>query len=274
LFLVDDNVARKRLLRVFEPLGLNNLRIIAKSNDAAIRFEKELFQASVSARERILENVIHISAVRWALGKAFNPDKLEDGQYLNFRRGVEDGFKPSSQQEALMATEFVESAADTLIVEYLRSGKIDPLQLREAARVEDRRANKAWIDEIVNRLWDAWHDNFNPIPENATAAVVDLLKGSLRDLEWNLLFRVMLILKHSGVSVDRADVLRRWAKEYEGDLSGAVISEIEDDEARTTLRKRVTERWSIPLSEAFRQMLANDAFNEKLFTNPQFHDPI
>jgi hypothetical protein len=60
--IVPEGEQRTRILKVFESLSLNNLRIVSKVRTAVQEFERLLTRAHVTASERILENVVKIFA--------------------------------------------------------------------------------------------------------------------------------------------------------------------------------------------------------------------
>jgi len=142
--IVKDQNDQARILPSLESLGINNLRIVTKTQMAVDRFNRLLSAiarssrdspASRDARQRILENVAKISILYWMGHNKLDPKNLVNQYSILISRGVTaarrargDGSKGFEETnplaQMLVDLAFEDCKADTLIVDYLRSGKI------------------------------------------------------------------------------------------------------------------------------------------------------
>jgi len=232
---VEDSVAaivppgkeRARILWAFVPLRINNLRIISKAAAAvAYVMEKlrEIDSVSPDIQERILKNVVYLVGPRWQSGEAAVAELIE-------RWKINDGPIVSSLI-------YPASAADSIIAEYLRSGKIDSSRLRDAAQVQDRWARSKVAGYLADRIDRAFNDSFNPLPKDLISEAERLLNGPLQDYDWSFLHRIITILTLIGRSVEQVDVERRWANEWKGDVYEEVVAQLKDEKARNSLNEQ------------------------------------
>jgi len=275
--LVAGDSVRKWLLRAFEPLGIRNLRVLAKAAGAVAHFQRNLTTWPAPTRDRILENVAHITALRWQIGQPIQAGDLEAGAILKLRSEVVKSFQPSPLQQALMRSDFIASVADPLVLEYLSSGKLNSVQLEQAASVEARRAQKSLASDLADRLVTAYWDTFAPIPRDLIAEGQQLLEEPFHDHEWSALLKIILVFQHLKMEVDHAALERRWAREWEWEdrLASEALMQLQGEEARTIFTARMTERQvrNLQPREVFVHMLITGGFNGELLKTKEFRDP-
>lgn len=131
---VDEPSDAKRILGVFARLELNNLRIVSRVYSALRDFRSHL-QPGEPASERIFENVTKICAFRWGLGLPVEPERLISALGLVIRK---EEAKENPLAGWIERTDFATCEADTMILEYLTTGRIDPEALKQAAHVRPR----------------------------------------------------------------------------------------------------------------------------------------
>lgn len=263
---------RERLNPVFEALGLNNLRIIAKVDAAAnLEFSPLLAQDDPDARDRILENVVKICAFRWYRGISIEQEMLESAFALRFRSEIKAKFNPYPNNpiaDLILKTEFEPCSGDPVVLDYLRTGRVDNESLVNAFRLEKAQATKRRAVAVLQKLEDCFSSSFQVIDQQVIEDAQFILDNSVGAFsEWSYAYRLHQLLKMCGRNNEVSIVERRWAKDCvlpQGGWAVEFCNQLTDGEARAILEQRFEERAKSARSKSLPELVAGLRLEEAL----------
>jgi hypothetical protein len=229
---LDDQA---RLLPSFERFGVNNLRIVAKTQVSVDRFKKALSaiakplrdtQALADARRRILENVVKISLLYWQGHNKLDAKNLVNHYSILIARSMtaarrskgddSKGFEETNPlTQALIDLAYEGCKADTLIVDYLRSGKINKGLLRDAFFSEGSELEERDRARVIESLADSYHSNFSEISANLLNEAERLITEDIRFLSVDQTHFIVKLLQGSKRVCDPIGAERRWAATWD-----------------------------------------------------------
>jgi hypothetical protein len=288
-----------RLLPSFERLGINNLRIVAKTQMSVDRFKKVLTaiarpsgdtRMSADASQRILENVVKISLLYWRGHNKLDSKNLVSHYSILIARSIaaarrsrgdnSKGFEEANPlMQELIDLEYEGCKADTLIVDYLRSGKINKGLLQEAFFSEQSELDARARARVIEELADSYHSNFSEISVNLLSEAERLIIEAISFLSVDQVHFIVMLLQGSKRVCDPIQAERRWAATWVGAESisenerESFLENLVDDEARNTLRQRFPAAKSNTKFNGFSTMLVRNKLNPELLTSGAYTDP-
>jgi len=296
--IVKDQDDQARILPSLENLGINNLRIVTKTQMAVDRFNRELSAiarpspdspASRDARQRILENVAKISILYWMGHNELDPKNLVNRYSILISRGVtaarrtrgddSKGFEETNPlAQVLVDLAFEDCKADTLIVDYLRSGKIKKGLLQQAFFSERSELETNSRRRTIESFFDAYYSSFSEISVNLLDEAERLIGQETRFLSVEEIHFIVPILQASKRVCDPTQVERHWASTWVGadsipdDERARCLETLVDGEARATLQSRFPRTKSADEFDGFAMMLIHNRLSRDLLASSAYAD--
>ncbi len=149
--------ANPLIREVFEALGLNNIRVFQQAKRCVEYFRPHLKDCHAGFIDKFIQQCVKLACAHFALSTQIKLEQLKATSWLavglSDRHGLSDAAK-----DIVRNLQFLPTAADDFIVDYLRNGYCDIVALRPI--VERLNWEYQWreADQVLTEIWaSVWH---------------------------------------------------------------------------------------------------------------------